>query len=397
MYESGPEAETFQREEAFGRLARFNQGVIDSLPANLCVLGERGVIVAVNRAWREFAKANTGRSEGLGPGTNYLAVCDAADGDDRDTARKAAEGIRSVISGRSEVFVLEYPCETPGGCLWFDLRATRFADGGWVHAVVTHTDVTSRKKAEDEILALNVELGKRVEARTTELNCTLGELEEFSHTLSHDLRAPLRAIDGFSAKLERDFGERLGEEGRRLIGVVRKDATRMGRLIDELLDYTGASRHPFSCKSVAMGPLVRSVWDEVLPSDDSRSDLVMGALPEAWCDPVLIRRVVQNLLSNAVKFSEASERRRVEVSGRERNGGTEFLVRDNGVGFDMEHREKLFGVFEKVHAAGEFEGAGIGLALVQRIVQRLGGTVSASGEAGAGAEFGFWIPGKPPG
>jgi two-component system NtrC family sensor kinase len=168
VYGSGTEAETSQRDEAFGRLARFNQGVIDSLPASLCVLGERGVIVAVNRAWREFARANMGRPDALGPGTNYLAVCDAAEGDDRDTARKAAQGIRSVIAGRSEVFVLEYPCDSPRASRWFELRVTRFVDGGWIHAVVTHTDMTNRKRVEDEIRAVNAELERRVEAQTAE-------------------------------------------------------------------------------------------------------------------------------------------------------------------------------------------------------------------------------------
>jgi signal transduction histidine kinase len=147
-----------------------------------------------------------------------------------------------------------------------------------------------------------------------------------------------------------------------------------------------------------MVTLVRSVWAEVLPAeDDGRSDLVLGDLPDAWCDPTLIRRVVLNLLSNAVKFSGTAARRRVEVSGRERDGGVEYLVRDNGVGFDMAYVEKLFGVFEQLHGAGEYDGTGIGLALVKRIVERFGGTVSASGQPGAGAEIGFWLPGKAPG
>jgi signal transduction histidine kinase len=398
VYESGAQAEDIRTDEAFGRLARFNQGVIDSLPANLCVLGERGVIVAVNRAWREFAKANLGRSEALGPGTNYLAACDVVEGDDRETALKAGEGIRSVISGRSETFVLEYPCDSPCVSRWFELRATRFVDGGWIHAVVTHTDVTNRKRVEREILALNTGLEHRVEERTAELRRTIQELEGFSYTVSHDLRAPLRAIDGFSAKLELESGQRLDEEGRRLVGIVRRDARRMGRLIDDLLEYSRANRHPCVCVPVPMEPLVRSVWAEVLPAeDDGRSDLVVGALPEAWCDPTLIRRVVLNLLSNAVKFSETAARRHVEVSGRERDGGTEYLIRDNGVGFDMAYGEKIFGVFEQLETAGEYDGTGIGLALVKRLVERLGGTVSASSQLGAGAEIGFWIPGRPSG
>ena len=132
--------------------------MIDSLPFNLCVLGERGVIVAVNRAWREFAKANGGRPGAAGPGTNYLAVCAAAEGEDKEFAGAASQGIRDVISGKIEVFVLEYPCDGPGCSRWFELRASRFVDEGWTHAVVTHTDVTSRKRADEKIRELSTVL-----------------------------------------------------------------------------------------------------------------------------------------------------------------------------------------------------------------------------------------------
>jgi signal transduction histidine kinase len=216
------------------------------------------------------------------------------------------------------------------------------------------------------------------------------ELEAFSYSVSHDLRAPLRAIDGYSHILTEDYGDRLDGEGRRLCSVISASAVDMGRLIDDLLAFSRLSRAEVSRSSVDMATLARSIFFEVTtPELRERIDFSLGPVPSAMVDPNLFRQVWANLLSNAVKFSSKKVRAAVEVSSETIDGGVVYSVRDNGAGFDMRYADKLFGVFQRLHSAREFEGTGVGLANVQRIVQRHGGRVWAEGEPGKGATFHF--------
>lgn len=253
-------------------------------------------------------------------------------------------------------------------------------------------DVSARVKAEEEVLRLNADLEERVERRTAELVAKSKELESFAYSISHDLRAPLRAIDGFSRLLVEDHAERLDPEGRRLLQVVRENARRMGQLIDDLLTFSRAGRHELRKVRVDVGEVVRAVLEEVLPDQErGQSEVRIGDLPPVAADPALLRQVFVNLLANAVKFSATRPRRMVEVSGRREPGRVLYEVTDNGVGFDMRYAGKLFGVFQRLHGR-EFEGTGVGLALVERIVSRHGGAVSARGEVGVGASFTLSFP-----
>lgn len=260
----------------------------------------------------------------------------------------------------------------------------------WVGGI-SH-DVTEQVRAEEEVRRLNAELEERVERRTSELLAKTKELEAFAYSISHDLRAPLRAINGFSKMLEEDQAARLDEEGRRLLGVVRENARRMGRLIDDLLSFSRAGRHDLRRTRVDAGAMVESVLGELLGEQERKgSDLVIGELPPVDADPALLRQVFVNLLSNAIKFSATRPRRMIGVSGRREAGRVVYEVFDNGVGFDMRYAGNLFGVFQRLHGR-EFEGTGVGLALVERIVSRHDGTVRAEAETDRGARFTISFP-----
>ena len=220
------------------------------------------------------------------------------------------------------------------------------------------------------------------------------ELEAFSYSISHELRSPLRAIDGFSARVSGAHAGLLGDEGRRLLGEVRWNAQRMGRLIDDLLEYSRAGHVDLSLGPVNMTAAARAAFALVVPEMESRSRISFSAdgLPAAYGDARLLSRVWENLIWNAVKFSSGRERPEIHVEGKVEDGEAVYRVRDNGVGFDMQYVDTLFGVFHRLHGHHEFEGTGVGLALVRRIVMRQGGRVRAEGELDRGATFSFSLP-----
>ncbi len=227
-----------------------------------------------------------------------------------------------------------------------------------------------------------------------ELAAVNKELEAFSYSVSHDLRAPLRAVDGFAQATIEDFGPQLPDKARGYLERVSDGARRMGQLIDDLLAFSRLSRAPLNRKRVDMEALVRDALEELAPLRSGRNvDLRVGPLPGCEGDPTLLRQVWINLLSNALKYTRGQDPAIIEIGATREGGDTAWFVRDNGTGFDMRYVHKLFGVFQRLHRAEEFEGTGVGLAIVQRVVHRHGGQVRAVGEPGKGATFTFTTAG----
>jgi light-regulated signal transduction histidine kinase (bacteriophytochrome) len=254
-------------------------------------------------------------------------------------------------------------------------------------------EIAARKAAEAQVRRLNEKLENRVIERTRQLEAANKELEAFAYSVSHDLRAPLRAIDGYSQILVEDYEGLLDAEGLRFCSVIRDEAKRMSTLIDDLLTFSRLSRSDMQLHTIDMRSFVCSIFSEITtPEDRARIDFRVGALETAAGDQNLLHQVWLNLLSNAVKFSSRQVMARIEVGSQVNQAETVYFIHDNGVGFDMKYAEKLFGVFQRLHSEREFPGTGVGLAIVQRIIHRHGGRVWADSQPGQGATFYFALP-----
>ncbi len=273
---------------------------------------------------------------------------------------------------------------------WFDVYAFRFGDPAKRQVAIIFSDITERKRGEDQIQSLNADLRQH----SSQLEAANKELEAFSYSVSHDLRAPLRHIHGFSSLLEKD-ATTLTPDGRRHLGVIRGAAKQMGRLIDDLLAFSRTSRMPLSPTEISSDALVAGVIRDGRYEADGRTVAWdIGPLPPARADAAMLQQVWVNLIDNAVKYSAKAAQPRVVIRGAvdAAAGESVFSVADNGVGFDMAYAGKLFGVFQRLHGPAEFEGTGIGLANVRRIVMRHGGRTWAEGRVGQGATFFFSLP-----
>jgi signal transduction histidine kinase len=226
-----------------------------------------------------------------------------------------------------------------------------------------------------------------------ELEAAYQDLEAFSYSISHDLRAPLLFVKDFAQRLDEDHAGQLGDEGRRIVRIIRDGSRSMDEMVVGLLAFSRASRQPMELQRLAMEPVVRAALADALATQTAHAPRIeVGELPPAMADSTVIRHVWSNLIGNAIKYSSRSEPARVTISGRNQDGQVVYTVADNGIGFDMRYADKLFGVFKRLHSSEDYPGTGVGLAIAHRIVQRHGGRIWADSTPGAGSQFSFSLP-----
>ena len=355
-----------ERTEDLRKAMAYNRSLIEASVDPLMTIGRDGRILDVNEA--TVRATGVPREELVG--TDFPRYFTEA-----DRARAGYEKAFSEGTVRDYELQLERKGAPP---VPVDLNATVFRDSnGAVQGVFASArDLSVRQEFEAQLAKAN------------------SELESFSYSVSHDLRAPLRAIEGFSGMLVRNSSERLNAEDKRLLDIVRANALRMSALIDDLLSFSRLGRHEVRHARLEMTSIARSAIEEILKDSEAREriEFRLGELPDAEGDPALLRHVWINLLSNALKFSARQEKPAIEVAGVPDGSFAVYHVRDNGAGFDPKYASKLFAVFQRLHSLEEFEGTGIGLALVKRIVEKHGGRTWAEGEVGRGATFWFSLP-----
>ncbi len=345
-----------------------------------------------------FQEANPSFCQLLGYSEDEIRKLDFQTVTHPEDRARTMEYYRRLLSGELSHYVYEKRfVRKDGSPIWCRLSVAmaREAGNGDPYTLAVTEDITQRREAEDSLRQLNADLERRVRERTRALQQINEELESFSYSVSHDLRAPLRSIDGWAQAIMEDYGSRIGVAGRRMLERQRTASQRMGRLIDDLLRLSQVSRQSLARQSFHPAKLVARVWREAC-SDAGVSRQIhseIGDLPPCDADPQLLRHVYSNLLSNAIKFSRHESAPRVEIgSFHDDEGETVYFVRDHGAGFNMRYADRLFQAFQRLHSEQEFTGTGIGLAIVQRIVHRHGGRVWAESELGRGATFFFTLP-----
>jgi PAS domain S-box-containing protein len=379
--------ERHRAEQAARENQKLLHAIIDNSSTIITVKDLAGRFLLVNRRFGELFRRRPDAVVGLTDRDIFASA-----------AAKAFQGVDAqVISTGQALTAEEIVPQDDGQHTYISVKGPLIDDAGAVRAVFgISTDITERKQTEEKINHLNTELEERVAQRTAELEAANRELEAFSYSVSHDLRAPLRAINGFAEILLQDFHAQLPEKARHYLDRVRYGGQQMGQLIDDLLAFARLGRQPLARQPVAMHQLVQEVIDCTVIEKDRKIEFKLNQLPASLGDPGLLKQVWVNLLSNAVKYSRGREVAVVEIGSRTENGKTTYFVRDNGVGFDIKYAHKLFGVFQRLHRPDEFEGTGVGLAIVQRVIHRHGGRVWAEAVLNHGATFYFTLEGVTP-
>jgi signal transduction histidine kinase len=377
---------------AHNKMAR-QSAMLNNLPMGIALLNKEGVITELNETWLKFGHENCASGISLGAGENYLTAVANYSGANAKNLNQLAEAIKNLLNGSQQPFQLEYACATPGSQKWFKSWVVAMNENGENGALVVFKDITKRKTAEIELAEMNLQLEISINQRIEDLKNVNAEMEAYSYTVSHDLQAPLRLVNGFAKILLSDYGHRLDEEGRKHLAVIRENATKMSILIKDLLAFARLGKGAVEKQSTNMAEVVKSVIaDAALKEDTAPAEIIVKDLGTAQCDPGLIKQVWSNLILNAIKYSRKADKPVVEIGIKNVNGEMAYYVQDNGVGFDMQYANKLFIPFKRLHTDSDFEGTGVGLATVYRILAGHGGRIWAEAAVNAGATFYFTLP-----
>ncbi|MBB5378884.1 signal transduction histidine kinase [Deinococcus metalli] len=364
------------------------QSAFDTVRDTMAVVDAAGTVRLVNRAWLTFMTDNGGTEVACGVGSSYLQACDNADGPCADEGPAVAQGLRDVLEGRTETFDAEYPCHSPTHERWFRVRITAFMDGAARYATVLHEDISERRHAEIREADLDSEVDQVVRVRTQALRTERDELDAFVGAVSHDLRTPVRHVRSFMQLLRARASERLNGDDRRLMDVIDGASGRLDGMITELLGLARVSQATLRFEDVELTQVVRRAWANLNPETQGRRiEWLARDLPVVRGDAELLRLAFENLLGNAIKYTSGRERASIEVGARATPDEWIVFVQDDGVGFNPQYVHRLFGAFQRLHSGREFEGVGMGLANVKRIVERHGGRVWAESHPGDGATF----------
>jgi len=381
-----------QMEQSCREQEEFIHATIDGLRAHICVIDAQGKIVITNRAWKSFAADNHARLDRCCEGASYFQACQAAPETGAAGFAAIVSGIRAVLEGELPEFVMEYACHSPEVDRWFSGKVNPFSISGSKYAVISHVDISELKRIQDEINFLNSDLEQRIVERTADLEAAIREQEAFSYSVSHDLRAPLRHINSFSAILLEDYGAQLPGEALSYLNRITGATRGLGELIDHLLELSRVGRMELKLESVDLSGLAREITGTLRETDPQRSaEFFIQEGVVALGDRTLLGQLLENLFGNAWKYSSGRPVTRIEFGRTFATGEESLFVQDNGVGFDMAYCGNLFKIFQRLHGP-EFEGTGIGLATAQRIIKRHGGNIWGEGGGGWGATFYFTLP-----
>lgn len=371
-------------EEALQKSEANLRTIFDNTDVGFLLLSPRYTIMAFNAVSAQWATLSFGVK--LREGYNFKEVLAAEKYSGFDAFA------RGVLNGQPVNYETSYP-KKDGSAVWYNVSAKPVTvDGLTIGMCIAVHDITARKLAEQEVRKLNSNLEKRVRERTSELLEANTALEAFSYSVSHDLRSPVRSVIGFTGIINKRYAEDLQPDLRELLGLIESHSKRMNTIIDDLLTLARFGKEKLHIDKVDMTGLFNKVWENHLFSNPHQAQLVLKDLPEIHADGSMLEQVAVNLLSNALKYSSKTEAPLVEVGCITAPDEVTFYVKDNGAGFDMKDYDKLFGAFQRLHASTDFEGTGVGLTLVRRIIEKHGGKIWAEAKVDEGATFYFSLP-----
>lgn len=350
-------------------------------------------LISVNDA--RFIEFNTRAHEMLGYTHDEFANLTVADIDAIEDRERIIQSFKQIVSAGKYSFETKHKKKS-GEILQIRVSASHIRIRGIDYIAAIWSDITESMEAEAKITELNQTLEHRVAERTSQLQSANQELKAFAYTVSHDLRAPLRAIDSFTHILMEDYHDILGSKGLETCEIIKQNTHDMGKLIDDLLSFSRVGRSTISIQEIDMEALVKSIIKEQLDTLKTKPPkFKIGKLPHIQADKALIRQAWINLISNAIKFSSKQAESLIQITSNEDDIYVYYSIKDNGIGFNMKYADKLFGVFQRLHSFKEFEGTGVGLAIVKRIIKRHNGEITASSNIGEGTEFIFNLPKVP--